>query len=107
MSNNGYILLRVDPFIWNDSSLTLEQKIILNLIFSFTIQGKCCFLSDAWISTKFGFQESLVRDIIKTLERNGWIRVRYAPGVARTLAIIIPGEQDPCDDAETVDVFEV
>jgi hypothetical protein len=107
MSNNGYILLRVDPFIWNDTSLSIEQKIILNLIFSFTIQGKCCFLSDAWISTKFGFQETLVRDIIKTLERNGWIRVRYAPGVARTLAIIIPGEQDPCDDAETVDVFEV
>jgi len=106
--SEGYILLRVDPHIWNDQSLNYPEKIILNLIYGFTAQGKCCLVGNDWIADKFGMDVFLVRDIINMLAARGFIKVY--PGTAgsyRRMSINIPGEPDPCTDGEYVAYTEV
>ena len=106
--SEGYILLRVDPHIWNDQSLNYPEKIILNLIYGFTAQGKCCYVSNDWISAKFGIDPNLVGNIIGMLKTRGFINV--TPGSAgepRRMCINIPGEPDPCLEGEYVAYTEV
>jgi len=105
--SEGYILLRVDPHIWNDESLNYPEKIILNLIYGFTAQGKCCFVTNDWISSYFGIDVFLVRDIINMLSVRGYINVY--PGTAghyRKMSINIPGEPNPCTEGEYVEYTE-
>lgn len=91
------ILLRVDPFIWNDESLNYPEKIILNLIFSFTIRGECCTVTDQWIGTKFGWNAQFSKELIQLLSNRGWVNIHPQWDGSRTLSIAIPGTQDPCD----------
>ena len=106
MSDN-YILLRIDPHIWNDPSLNYPEKIILNLVYGLTAQGKCCFLTDDWISQYFGIELRLVGDIIRMLAMRGVLCV--IPGLAgqpRKMCINIPGEPDPCVEGEYIEYSE-
>jgi hypothetical protein len=101
--SEGYILLRIDPHIWNDQSLNYPEKIILNLVYGFTAQGKCCLVSDDWISAYFGIDSSLVSNVISMLSARGFLCV--IPGTAgqpRKMCINIPGEPDPCLEGEYV-----
>jgi hypothetical protein len=91
------ILLRVDPFIWNDESLNYPEKITLNLIFSFTIRGECCTVTDQWIATKFGWTPQFSKELIQLLSNRGWVNIHPQWDGGRTLSIAIPGTPDPCD----------
>jgi hypothetical protein len=105
MENNKYILLRIDPFVWHDTSLNYPEKIILEIIFSFTAQQKCCYVSDAWIANAFGWEDQFVAEIIALLELRGWIIITYDQfGGQRKMSINIPGERNPCEDWTDVEV---
>jgi hypothetical protein len=104
----GYILLRIDPQIWHDGSLNYPEKIILNLIWGFHVQGKCCLVTDDWIASKFGMDYSLVREVIKMLTTRGLVNIIPADySYPRRLSINIPGEVNPCITDEYVDPFEL
>jgi hypothetical protein len=85
--------------IWHDESLTYPEKIVLNLIFSFTAEGNCCTLTDEWISSKFGMELNFVRDMVRMLRLRGWINMVPATAFSpRKLSIVIPGMKNPCED---------
>ena len=97
--DSSYILLRIDPMIWQDQSLTYPEKILLNLIFQFTADAKCCELTDDWIANKFGMEVKFVGQMISMLMLRGWINV--SPQTLtnpRKLSINIPGFKNPCED---------
>jgi hypothetical protein len=104
---NDPILLRIDPFIWEDESLNYPEKIILNLIFSFTIREQCCFVTDEWIAGKFGWSPKFVKDVIQLLAQRGWVLVNPQWDGSRTLSIHIPGKPNPCDQAFPAQAVEV
>ena len=99
LMDNSYILLRIDPLIWQDQSLTYPEKILLNLVFQFTAEGKCCELTDEWIANKFGMEIQFVGQMVSMLMLRGWINVSpqtiHQP---RKLSINIPGFKNPCED---------
>ena len=92
----GYILLRVDPFIWEDESLTIPEKILLNFVFSFTIENKCCTVPSAWIAKRFGWTEKFVNEMILMMTIRGWLYVSEGSLGTRTMSILIPGHPNPC-----------
>ena len=98
LMDNSYILLRIDPLIWQDQSLTYPEKILLNLVFQFTAEGKC-ELTDEWIANKFGMEIQFVGQMVSMLMLRGWINVSpqtiHQP---RKLSINIPGFKNPCED---------
>ena len=104
---NEPILLRIDPFIWSDPNLNYPEKIIVNLVLSFTLRGECCNLSDEWIGSKFGWTPEFVKDVIKLLTTRGLIVMDKQWGGLRNLSIHIPGKDNPCQDVFTVDAVEV
>jgi len=109
MSNESPILLRVDPFIWKDTSLNYPEKFIFNLIFGFSIDGKCCELDNHWIATKFGLEEDFVEDVLSLLVMKGMLNVYPARiseeidenGVAhvipRRMSVRFPDADCPCE----------
>jgi hypothetical protein len=102
--DNEAILLRIDPFIWQDESLNYPEKIILNLVFSFTIREECCSVTDQWIANKFGWTSQFVKELIGLLTMRGWLLVHPQWDGSRTLSIHIPGKQDPCNWSHDVEV---
>lgn len=108
MSGNGYILLRIDPFIWCDTSLNYPEKIILNFIFSWTIQDKCCLATDEWLAYKFGWEPDFVNQVITLLEQRGWIKITPADWQhPRRMSIYIPGNECPCQEFTDVTAIDV
>lgn len=104
---NEPILLRIDPFIWEDPNLNYPEKIIVNLVLSFTLRGECCTLSDEWIASKFGWQPGFVKDVIGLLFQRDLLVLSNEWGGVRNLSIYIPGKDNPCQDVFTVDGIEV
>lgn len=100
--DNGYIFLRIDPHIWADESLNYPEKIMLNLVFSFTVQGKCCTITDSWVASKFGWPTNFVSELISILRLRGWLNVSHGPFGDRFISIMIPGETDPCKFDDTI-----
>jgi hypothetical protein len=105
--DNEAILLRVDPFIWQDESLNYPEKIMLNLVFSFTIRGECCSLTDQWIGNKFGWSAQFSRELIQLLSNRGWIKIHPQWDGTRNLSLHIPGSPDPCDPTFPAEEVEV
>lgn len=101
------ILLRIDPFLWSDDSLNYPEKIILNLILSFTIRQECCTLNDEWIASKFGWTPGFCKDVIQLLVSRGWINMNKQWDGTRQLSFHIPGTPNPCDDVLTVEATEI
>lgn len=104
---NEPILLRIDSFIWEDPNLNYPEKIIVNLILSFTLRGECCTLTDEWIGSKFGWEPGFVRDVINLLNTRGLVVMDKQWDGSRNLSIFIPGKDSPCQDVFTVDAVEV
>jgi hypothetical protein len=104
---NDPILLRIDPFIWSDESLNYPEKIILNLVFSFTIREECCFVTDEWIANKFGWTPKFVKNVIQLLVQRGWVLLHPQWDGSRPLSIHIPGQTSPCDQAFPAEAVEV
>jgi hypothetical protein len=107
--HQGFILLRVDNFIWHNPSLCIEEKIFLNLCFGFAAQGKCMFASDEWIGFKFGWEPKFVFEMTEKLRRQGYIKVNRAMrGGARAITFIVDTWEDPCqEETEDGDIFSV
>jgi hypothetical protein len=105
----GYILLRLDNFIMQNSSLNLEEKLYLSIIFGFSIQGKCCFATTDWIAYKLGLSPLLVFEMEKKLAKQGFIRIRQASykNGARAVTFIIDGFEDPCEGPEFDEHFDI
>ena len=91
-----YILLRIDPFIWRDESLNIPEKILLNFVFSFTIEGKCCDVETSWIAHKFGWSIQFVNEMILMMVIRGWLYVNENSEGTRFMSINIPGHTNPC-----------
>jgi len=105
--DNGYILLRVDRSIWEDQNLDYPEKIVLNFVFSWSIQNKCCFVSDEWLATKFGWSEKYVNEIISILQIKGYLSVIEKDWqYPRRLSVILPGHVNPCYDFEDYTLIE-
>ena len=46
------ILWRIDPWIFREEGLSFMEKMLLNYVFSWSIQNRCCFSSDEWIASR-------------------------------------------------------
>lgn len=105
MSEIGYILLRVDPFIWHNEHLNYPEKLILNIVFGFTMDNKCCELSDTWFANKFGWTPQFVREVIDLLRIRGFLRVNQievGAGYVRGLSVPMSDRECPCNIPEQV-----
>lgn len=93
---DSYILLRIDPFIWRDESLNIPEKILLNFVFSFTFENKCCDVPSAWIADRFGWTTQFVNEMIQMMALRGWLYVERRLDGTRLMSINIPGQTNPC-----------
>jgi hypothetical protein len=106
--DTGYILMRVDSFIWEDQELNYPEKIILNFIFSWSIQEKCCFASSEWIASKFGWDERFVDQVISMLQARGYVSIIEKDWqYPRRLSVILPGHSNPCVNFEDITAIDV
>lgn len=99
--DNGYIMLRVDPFIWHNDSLTYPEKLILNIVFGFTIDNNCCRIADTWFATKFGWTPQFVGEMIEMLRKRGFLTVTEEEwGLVHTrgLSIKMGDRTCPCQE---------
>lgn len=105
--HQGFMLLRCDNFIFHNQSLTLEEKILLNLIFSFSVQSKCFFASSDWIAYRFGWSPLFVDEMIAKLKLQGFIKVNPYHVTGRSIWFVLDEWEDPCDacDDALVDIY--
>lgn len=91
------ILLRVDPWIFRLDGLSLFEKCLLNYVYSWTLQGRCCFTPDDWLAHKFGFQPSDVKTSLELLEFKGYIKINkgITKGL-RSLSFVFSDAEDVC-----------
>jgi len=103
------ILLRVDPWIFRLDGLTLLEKILCNYIYSWTIQGRCCFSSSEWLGHKLGFSKGDIDATLNLLQMKGYIKInRGFQGGARSLTFVFEDAADPCDGVSgPEDVFKI
>ena len=105
MSENGYILMRVDPFIWHNDQLNYPEKLLLNVVFGFTIDNKCCHLADTWFATKFGWTPQFVTEMVKMLKMRGYLLVTedvWGFGFVRGLSVPMGDRECPCIQSEQI-----
>ena len=103
------ILVRVDPWIFRLEGLSLFEKLLLNYVYSWSIQGRCCFSSDDWLAHKFGFPKGDVFTTLNLLEMKGYIRInRSFQGGARSLSFVFEDAADPCEGSTgPEDIFQI
>jgi hypothetical protein len=101
------ILLRIDPFLWEDPNLNYPEKIILNLVLSFTLRDECCTLTNEWIASKFGWTPAFVNDVIQLLATRGLLIATKSVKGIRNLSFYIPGKDNPCENITTVEAIEI
>lgn len=100
-AEEGAIFLRIDRAIWSDPALAIEQKIIINFVYQFHVQGLCCTFTPEWIAYKFGWEPQFVQEVVTLLEMLGYIRVRVVNDKF-AMSIILPGENDPCQSLDEI-----
>lgn len=106
--DTGFILLRIDNFIWTDQNLNYPEKIILNFIFSWSIKEQCCFASSEWIAAKFGWNERFVDQVIAMLQARGYVSIMEKDWqYPRRLSAILPGYINPCENFEDITETDV
>ena len=103
------ILLRIDPWIFREEGLSLFEKMLANYVYSWTIQGRCCFVSDEWLGYKFGFSKQEVFTTLNILDMRGYIKINRAfNGGARSLSFVFSDIDDICDGVlGPDDIFEI
>jgi len=103
------ILVRVDPWLFRLEGLSLFEKLLLNYVYSWSIQGRCCFSSDDWLGHKFGFPKGDVFTTLNLLEMKGYIRInRSFQGGARSLTFVFEDVADPCEGSTgPEDIFQI
>lgn len=88
-----------------DSRLSLEEKIILNHVWSFQAEGKCCFTSNYVLSWFIGSYEGHVNNLIIGLRDRGIVRIWYPKNSNRRILSIITGEETYCEFED--DIFQL
>ena len=48
------VLWYIQPTIFASPDLSFAEKMLLSLVFSFSIRGEYCLLTDEWVSAKLG-----------------------------------------------------
>ena len=102
--SDHHILLRVDPWIFHLDGLSLFEKMLLNYIWGWAVQHRCCFSSDQWLGYKFGFPAHDVYTTLNLLQMKGFIKInRGFQGGARSLSFVFDPKEnipDPCAGVE-------
>ena len=102
------ILLRIDPWIFREEGLSLFEKMLANYVYSWTIQGKCCFVSDEWLGYKFGFTKQEVFTTLNLLQMKGYIKINRGFQGARSLSFVFSDIGDVCEgQSGPDDIFEI
>ena len=93
------IMFRVDPFIFHMTDLSLLEKILLNFIFGWAVQHKCCWTSNEWLGHKFGFAPEDIKSTLELLQVKGLITIDYSYEAGkRTLNFVFDEPiPNPCD----------
>lgn len=88
------------------SLLTMEEKLIVSYIWSWQIQGKCCFASDDFLAEALGVSTPDIRKTILSLaSRNKITITRATSSTARMLSMRQYNGVDPC--VSEMDLFDV
>ena len=74
--------------IWEDESLSLQEKVLLAKIAEFEKNGKPCFLSNAAIADLLGLKYSQAREILYSLIRRGVLERDGFDGKKRTIRLV-------------------
>ena len=104
------IFLRIEPWIMRIDGISLLEKMLLNYIFSWRIQHKCCFSSDEWLGHKLGFPTQDIFTTLNLLQMKGFIKInRSFQGGARSLTFLFEEEiEDPCEGLTGPDdIFQI
>lgn len=103
------ILWRIDPWIFREEGLSFLEKMLLNYVFSWTIQGRCCFSSDEWIAYKLNVERSDIFTTLNLLQMKGYIKINRAfSGGARSLSFTFSDVPDVCEGSTgPEDVFQI
>lgn len=103
------ILLRIDPWIFRMTDLSLFEKMLYNYVWSWGVQNRCCFSSDEWLAHKFGFTKQEVFTTLNLLEMKGLIKInRGFSGGARSLSVVMEDFPDTCADSTGPDdIFQI
>jgi len=103
------ILLRIDPFIFRIDGLSLLEKMLLNYVYAWSVQGRCCFSSSSWFGYKFGFTEGDINTTLELLQMKGYIRINKGfEGGARSLSYVFSDAGDVCEGITSPeDVFKL
>lgn len=71
--NNFY--LRFNHQIWQNSDLSLEQKLIVNFVWNFQLKSGYCYASDDYIAEVFGMRSSQVYLLVAELLSEKHIKI--------------------------------
>lgn len=71
--NNFY--LRFNHQIWQNPDLSLEEKLIVNLVWNFQIKAGYCYASDDYIAEVFGMRTDQVYLLIAELLSKKHIKI--------------------------------
>lgn len=100
-----YKILKIYDHVMNDTRLSLEEKVLVNHIWSFQIDGKCCFTSNSSLSWFISSYEGHVNDLIFSLKARGIVRIWYPKNSNTRMLSIITGEETGCEIEG--DLFEI
>jgi len=104
----AYKIVKFYEHIMNDNRLkNLQEKIIVNHIWSFQVDEKCTFSSDAHIANLIAASEFETTQIIQSLVNRGIVLRRYPKNSStRFLVVATPGELIECaKDNQDFDIF--
>jgi len=101
----NYKIIKLYQHIQEDPTLlNLEEKLIVNYIWSFQVNSKCCFASDDYLAGMLATTALETRGLINGLANRGKVKITHAPGTTtRMLSIPNTGEPDPC--VQEIDIF--
>ena len=102
-----YTIFKLYSHIVNDLSLNnMEEKLIVSYIWSWQVQGKCCFASDDFLAEALGTNPFTIRTIILSLEKRNKITItRASASTARMLSMKKYDGVDPC--VAEMDLFDI
>ncbi len=72
-----HINLHFYPQIWQSSRFSVEEKLILTLVYNFQIKTGAAYASDYWISDTFGMRLNHVSELVAALSSAGYINIWY------------------------------
>ena len=103
----NYAIFKLYEHIMEDISLhTLEEKLIVSYIWSWQVQGKCCFASDVFLGKALGIHEHSINKTILSLGKRNKITItRASSSTARMLSMKHYDGVDPC--TAHLDIFDI